>query len=740
MKKISKSLIAMAMAIATIAGTCPLTTAVQIPQTAVAVATEENVFENKTFENPFTVEKALEAFNANGSYDEYISNALVYQNETADIYYVINEETNEATIVGLKAKASDVIVPEFISDEIGVFEILSLWNPETKLPDQNVKSIQMECTEDYRTSIQLIDSYAFSGFENLESIKFPAVRVRTRNSSETHSRNDDHYLMVNKYAFDGCYNLDEMVLPNAVEFETTKGNETWGIGYGSVHWKGDITKSEYKHFDEDIERYTSSRKGIKLTLVGGSGNSSRPTIAKDMIQLTDVVLSAGYCQEQFRSTYYTGNYQWLTLIEIENKINIFDEQIDEVYDSPVLNIYGCNIGEFNLKGYSYNPDVIKMELKIEACTIDEIYINKYFANCFVIPSNETKREKFRYDNIKKVYFEDDAILESGYSNWFAACKIDKVSVKSTAINSINFQQYIDGELVNTAYDKYDPWVDRLKSASGKEILYQEGIYEGEITDDYMYPYERYLSSSEKMERVYGLFEYCIIEYMEFREKTDFITTAFTMDCSIGNIKFPDKGEDMVIAPYAFCSHYEFNSNNSREFSNQTKMNVIIPDGTIYIGNNAFEGINIDTLFIPKSVVVCLDQDIVASNVIYEGINTLTRINSKFCKEEADDAATVIYGCKNEMEFKTEKGYSYLLLPANKLSERNKLKFVELHSGDINSDSEVTIADAVKMQRYLLGIDEISMGDCFAGDLTGDNTVDVFDMVLLRQKLVKSLGL
>lgn len=94
----------------------------------------------------------------------------------------------------------------------------------------------------------------------------------------------------------------------------------------------------------------------------------------------------------------------------------------------------------------------------------------------------------------------------------------------------------------------------------------------------------------------------------------------------------------------------------------------------------------------------------------------------------------IYGCTNDAV--VGNGYTY----PQKLRKEKDLKFVELHSGDINSDSELTIADAVQMQRYLLGIDKISTAECLTGDLTGDNTVDVFDMVLLRQKLVKELGL
>lgn len=55
-------------------------------------------------------------------------------------------------------------------------------------------------------------------------------------------------------------------------------------------------------------------------------------------------------------------------------------------------------------------------------------------------------------------------------------------------------------------------------------------------------------------------------------------------------------------------------------------------------------------------------------------------------------------------------------------------------GDVNSDGEFTVADAVMMQNFLLG--NGSLKDWKAGDFYQDNKIDVFDFCLMRQALNK----
>ncbi|MDE5556973.1 MAG: DUF4832 domain-containing protein [Ruminococcus sp.] len=56
-------------------------------------------------------------------------------------------------------------------------------------------------------------------------------------------------------------------------------------------------------------------------------------------------------------------------------------------------------------------------------------------------------------------------------------------------------------------------------------------------------------------------------------------------------------------------------------------------------------------------------------------------------------------------------------------------------GDINSDGKVNVADLVLLEKYILGAGNLTEKQCSIADLTGDNLVDSFDMVLMRKILV-----
>ncbi|MCR5016238.1 MAG: dockerin type I repeat-containing protein [Ruminococcus sp.] len=59
------------------------------------------------------------------------------------------------------------------------------------------------------------------------------------------------------------------------------------------------------------------------------------------------------------------------------------------------------------------------------------------------------------------------------------------------------------------------------------------------------------------------------------------------------------------------------------------------------------------------------------------------------------------------------------------------------SGDSNDDGEFGVADAIKLQRFVLAADTPTEREGAASDLTNDGNVDVFDLVLSRQKLVNN---
>lgn len=77
---------------------------------------------------------------------------------------------------------------------------------------------------------------------------------------------------------------------------------------------------------------------------------------------------------------------------------------------------------------------------------------------------------------------------------------------------------------------------------------------------------------------------------------------------------------------------------------------------------------------------------------------------------------------------------YYNTEAHRYALENKLKFYSIDEnisyGDLNNDGNINIADAVKLQQYILGNGPAG----FEADMNRDGVVDVFDMIIMRQKL------
>lgn len=59
------------------------------------------------------------------------------------------------------------------------------------------------------------------------------------------------------------------------------------------------------------------------------------------------------------------------------------------------------------------------------------------------------------------------------------------------------------------------------------------------------------------------------------------------------------------------------------------------------------------------------------------------------------------------------------------------------AGDLNTDGKVSISDAVVMQNYLLGGASLTEVQYTSADMNKDKSVDTFDLVLMRKKLIES---
>lgn len=61
----------------------------------------------------------------------------------------------------------------------------------------------------------------------------------------------------------------------------------------------------------------------------------------------------------------------------------------------------------------------------------------------------------------------------------------------------------------------------------------------------------------------------------------------------------------------------------------------------------------------------------------------------------------------------------------------------IYNGDCNGDGDFNISDVVLLQKWLLSIPETNLYDWKAADLCKDNILDVFDLVMMKRKLIYS---
>ena len=204
-----------------------------------------------------------------------------------------------------------------------------------------------------------------------------------------------------------------------------------------------------------------------------------------------------------------------------------------------------------------------------------------------------------------------------------------------------------------------------------------------------------------------------------------------------------------------------------------KGDVVIPDSTTSIGYEAFSySQDLTSIKIPESVKIirrrafeCCNE--LTSVEISDGVTTIELGAFSICKVLTEvtipesvtriedgafscwnlesitilnpdcdiqgyaimDTAT-IYGYENSTAQAYAEKYGYNFVSLGKAPQK------ETATGDMNGDNSVSVADAVLLQSYILGRQELTEEQYKNADLTGDGFVDSFDMVLLRKKIIE----
>ena len=175
--------------------------------------------------------------------------------------------------------------------------------------------------------------------------------------------------------------------------------------------------------------------------------------------------------------------------------------------------------------------------------------------------------------------------------------------------------------------------------------------------------------------------------------------AFYGCSSLKEIKLPAKIKTIDISMFTQCINI---------------LEVFIPDEVVTVKSGAFNLCkSLKTVYIPKSVVE-IEKD------VFDGCNSLANIFYEGSKTEWDELVSrcgldlnvnVIYNSYNQEE---------TLL------------------GDINDDGSFNIADIVMLQKWLLGVSDVTLPNWKAADFCEDEKLNVLDLCMMKRKLVENM--
>ena len=176
------------------------------------------------------------------------------------------------------------------------------------------------------------------------------------------------------------------------------------------------------------------------------------------------------------------------------------------------------------------------------------------------------------------------------------------------------------------------------------------------------------------------------------------------------------------------------------FQNDKQLEVVIlPESLTSIMEEAFSSReHLKEITIPQNVTKI-------QSAAFQHCKALERIviMNPYCRIEGDSGTI-----SNDYDYMTSIGtfngtiYGYQDSTAQDYAERYGYAFKSLGeapaylAGDINADNEITVADVVLLQKWLLAVPDTFLLNRNAADLNEDGILDVYDLALIKRALIQ----